>query len=279
MLWGAQINVQAHTVQLSAAGVQTVLERRTNRADLTYTQQDQATIVRDLVGRAQTGPSRDLHIDTSGVAPTGVLRDRTYIGTERKRFGQLISDLSAVINGFDYRWDAFWTGGGAPPTHELALVYPAPRTAPALTVVARGNVTLAQVTITGTNITSDVDGIGAQDLRTLDHADVPGYPALDSAVNHTSVVIASTLDEAAQRLLQANGAPRVTMRLTILVEQGRHLDLLPGQAVRLLEVDTSFDRLMVVTDVSIQNAGAGTTADVSLVEPSTLERTDEATGP
>jgi hypothetical protein len=279
LLWAATISPQAHTVQLAAAGVQTVLERRTNRADLTYTQQDQAAIARGLVDQAQTGASRNLHIDTSGVGNTGVLRDRTYVGVERKRFGQLLSDLSAVINGFDYRFDAYGSGGGVSPTHQLALVYPAPRTSPVLTVVARGNVTLAQVAIVGTNIVSDVDGIGAQDLRVTDHLDVPGYPALDGAVNHTSVVVAATLDEAAQRMLQANNAPRVTMRLTVLVGAGEHLDLLPGQAVRLLEVDTAYDRLMVVTDVSVQNAGAGLTADVSLVEPSTLERTDEATGP
>jgi hypothetical protein len=57
------------------------------------------------------------------------------------------------------------------------------------------------------------------------------------------------------------------------------LPVKPGNAVRLVEVDVGFDRLMVVTDISVQQTGRGLSATVSLVEPSTLARSDEATGP
>src|SRR5262249_6561565 len=88
-------------------------------ADLVYTQQDQDTIVADLRTRATTGqapaagtpsfaPGSFLPLDVVRVnadgsaraALSGQLRDRTYTGGSV--VGSLISDLSAVINGFDF---------------------------------------------------------------------------------------------------------------------------------------------------------------------------------
>lgn len=279
MVWDADADVQARTVQLAASGIQTVLERRTLRRDLSFAQQDQTTIAAALIAEAQTGASRDLYIETAGLVATGIKRDRTYLGIERPRLGTLLQQLAAVIDGFDYAFDAVWPGGGTPPRHLMGMTYPAPRTTPVTTIVARGNTTLLQVTITGTNMTSDVDGFGNNDLRTTDSAPIPGYPAFDGAVNLSTVVQAATLTQAAQRLLAANGAPRVAAKVRVLVPAGQPMPVRPGQCVRLLEVDTGFDRIMIVSDLSVEQAGAGRQATVGLVEPASLARSDEATGP
>jgi hypothetical protein len=278
MIWDFAAVPEQRTVQLAAAGIQTVLERRTLRYDLAYAAQDQSVIARDLVVRAQQGTDRQLWIDTPA-HPTGVLRDRTYVGLERKRYGELLGQLAAVINGFDYRFEAQWAGGATPPTQQLAISFPAPRLDPLVTIVARGNVTITQVAGTATNMVAAVDGIGAQDLRVTRTGSTPGYPPLDGAVSHTSVIEAATLEQHADRQLAANSQPRVTVSMVVTVEPGQGMPVASGMAVRLLDVDHAFDRVMVCTDVTVSQVGVGRQASVSLVEPPALARSDEAAGP
>jgi len=115
------ISEQAHTVNVTATDYFGMLLRRylNPAADLVYTQTDQDTIVADLRTRGTTGqapaagtpsfaPGSFLPLDVVRVnsdgsaraALSGQLRDRTYTGGSV--IGSLISDLSAVINGFDF---------------------------------------------------------------------------------------------------------------------------------------------------------------------------------
>lgn len=112
------ISEQAHTVNWSAMDHLGMITRRylTPAADLTFTQADQDDVVATLVDRAirvasATGTSFDpgsrlpvavklTNPDGSPrAAKSGQKRDRTYTGGSS--IGQLITDLAAVINGFD----------------------------------------------------------------------------------------------------------------------------------------------------------------------------------
>jgi len=108
----------SHVVNYTCHDYAAVLVRRylTGNADLVYTQQDQDSIVSDLVYRANrmtgTGgqsfyPGSQLPLDvvtvnpdgTARAANSGQLRDRAYPGGTS--IGEAISALGAVINGYD----------------------------------------------------------------------------------------------------------------------------------------------------------------------------------
>jgi hypothetical protein len=114
------VTAQAHTVNFTCHDYLAMLARRylTGPSDVTYTQQDQDAIVRDLVARATSAmaagagapsfaPGSALPITVFSVTPnganrgfSGTLRDRAYTGGSS--IGGLISDLGAVIGGFDF---------------------------------------------------------------------------------------------------------------------------------------------------------------------------------
>lgn len=103
---------------------------------LTWTQQDQFDIFRDLVNYAQgqqlntivgapkifpkTGGNAGIVV--SGPGGSGVLRDRTYDATAYQDVGAACLELSQVINGFDFSIDVAYVSGV--PTAQLVLSYP-----------------------------------------------------------------------------------------------------------------------------------------------------------
>jgi hypothetical protein len=79
MLWTAEADLDDGTMKLNGEGFLSCFRRRVLRATKTYVAQDQTTgITKDLINYAHGVTGGNLGIDTSGVAATGVLRDRTY---------------------------------------------------------------------------------------------------------------------------------------------------------------------------------------------------------
>jgi hypothetical protein len=144
---------QTHSVNFTAHDYLAVVNRRylSPAEDLTYSQVDQDDIVADLVARAEVMATSDGGVSfdpgsrlplavalvnpdgTARAARSGQLRDRTYTGGSS--IGQLITDLAAVIGGFDvdvyseangpagHDWlRVFYAGRGVGRT-DLALVY------------------------------------------------------------------------------------------------------------------------------------------------------------
>jgi hypothetical protein len=119
------ISEQSHSVNFTVHDYLAVINRRylTAAADLVYTQSDQDDIVANLLARATVvssaagvggagapvsfDPGSRLPVAVQRVNPdgsiraakSGQLRDRTYTGGSA--IGQLVTDLAAVINGFD----------------------------------------------------------------------------------------------------------------------------------------------------------------------------------
>ena len=138
-----QVTEQAHTVNFTAHDYLALLARRylTAPTPLVFSQIDQDTIVGTLVNRATnqaaTGagtaltPGAYLPLTanaynpdgTSRPAPSGQLRDRSYLGNQE--IGQAIDDLAHVINGFDYDCWPQQGSGQYTGNDMLRLFYPA----------------------------------------------------------------------------------------------------------------------------------------------------------
>jgi hypothetical protein len=101
------------TVTLGFTEIQSYLDHRQIRSDLTFTGVDQNVIGTQLVDYANgtnflggsvdpvAGPGIQLVGDTAG--PLTVNRDRTYLATARKVIGEAIRDFTAIISGPVYR--------------------------------------------------------------------------------------------------------------------------------------------------------------------------------
>ena len=104
-----QKNPETNTFSFAGSGYQDYLRRWKLRTTKTYTGIDQALIVKDLIDYKQNIPFYNIGIDTSFITATGVVRDRTYYAYERKWIGELIEELTGLINGFDWALYPKWT--------------------------------------------------------------------------------------------------------------------------------------------------------------------------
>ena len=117
--WAGEVrtlNIQDQAVTLNCVGLLGYCSRMGITADTSFAQADQFTIARSLVGAWQGQPYGHYGIDVSSTLPSAVLRDRTYLRGDLKDVLSAITDLGAVIDGFDLTVD--------PATRELVLAHP-----------------------------------------------------------------------------------------------------------------------------------------------------------
>jgi hypothetical protein len=114
-----------HAVNVAAADYRAMLARRPVGGPLTFTGSDQFTIANELVMGAppfgggvppyDMGISAPFLLDPAGnpiIGDTGVPRDRTYTGAEKT--ADMVNNLAAVINGFDWGAEPLDPGGATP---------------------------------------------------------------------------------------------------------------------------------------------------------------------
>lgn len=274
MAWEAACAPAGKLIKVACAGVQSVLERRNVNHALDFVNVDQAVIADALLAEAQNGTDRNLFLGASGQT-TGVLRERHWKPLDQKRTGTLLQQLSQVENGFDYSFPALWDGGGTPPTKQMELRYPAPRTTPLKFLLARGNVSVASVTVSASSLATSVNATG-HDIYANASAPIAGYPGYDASVNHSTVDSYATLQQWANRELGASNALRKAVSILVLVEPGEPIPIAPGMAVRLTETALAGDRDMIVSDMTVTQAGEGRQVSANLIEPAGITRTDES---
>jgi hypothetical protein len=214
MLWTGEPDLDAGTFSLNGEGFLSYFRRRVLRAQKVYVQQDQTTgIAKNLIDYAQSVTGGSIGIDTSGVATSGVLRDRTYEAFERKFIGEAIEQLAAVENGFDFRFDSSWSGGTI--LNRFLTSYP--NTGRQTNFVLEVGAQLARLSIKvdATSIATNVDEIGAGegDLGLIATVSNPGligvYPLLDDVESHVDVNVLATLTAYANRRLSVGRMPVV----------------------------------------------------------------------
>lgn len=119
LAWAGEIQtlaIQGQSVQLNCIGLLGYTFRMGVTADLVYAATDQFTIAKGMVDQFQALTYGNYGIDTSTVGTSGVVRDRTYLRNELHNIGQRLSELGAVLDGFDIKVDSL--------TRKLVLTYP-----------------------------------------------------------------------------------------------------------------------------------------------------------
>lgn len=219
ILWTWDASVRDNSITLNAEGWQSYWRHRFLKSDVDYAAVDQAEIVADLIDWAQLQPGGNIGIDTSTATPTGRVRDRTWWSWERHNIGELIENLSAVIDGFHFAYPS--TFDGSTFTTSLRIGYPATGRTTNIVLEMGGNVELLGLSSNGTSMVNHAEMIGSGQT-----ADVPiragvdtslldTTPLLESCTSVSDVTDPTTLQEKADRALSLGRQPVQIPRLRI----------------------------------------------------------------
>jgi hypothetical protein len=110
ILWKRQMNPEG-TMTIGCEEILSYWDRRRIRQTLIFTQIDQAMILNTLFTLPQQDTYSALGVALVGNITTGVRRDRTYYGYDRKSYGEMIRNLCGVIDGPDIKSDPVFVNG------------------------------------------------------------------------------------------------------------------------------------------------------------------------
>ena len=285
-----QISEQEHTVTVTCHDYAKMLERRLLTGSWAFTQLEQDEIVRELIALASSvttsagagfGAGSYLPLvaapvnpdGSARVTPSGQLRDRAYLGNQK--LDEALSNLAAVINGFDY--DVAPYGAGTADAlrvfypyqgvqrFDMALVYGSSVSALTRTVNSGDYANYWRVLGQGTEdaqVFSEATNADAVDVT------VSGLGLWQSGDNASDVTIQSTLDDKAHGDLAASsiltpsytvtmrpgaytwGSPNMGDVVPLVVRSGR-LDVTPDTGGWLRVVGLAF----AISDDGDENVG------------------------
>lgn len=196
------------TAQIQAGGWESYLHRRILHDTLTAEGVDQFDIVRQLIDYAGAQPGGDIGIEYDAEAVSGVARDRTYLHYDQPAIGELIDQLGAVENGFEWRIASHRDTAGRR-VKTLALGYPQIQRGasdivldypgPILSYSLPQDATTAATTwrSRGASINSNQAATSYPLMSPLIVADdllAAGWPRIDGGSDYTTVERQSTLD-------------------------------------------------------------------------------------
>lgn len=221
IVWPVTPDIGNRTMAVSASSFLSYFDRREIRDTLTFAQDDQLDIFRALIDYAQSAPGGNIRVEVSGEL-SGVLRDRTYDGSEVKKLGEALSELAQVENGFEYAEDFYFDETGQP-VAVIRLGYPHLGTEDTGLVFAYpGNVTAYSWPSDPANSANSMMAIGAGEgsamLRSIANDDAElaaGYPLLESSVSYKDISVQASLDGHAREDLSAQLGDAITPQLTV----------------------------------------------------------------
>lgn len=268
-IWTAKVDLTRRLVQVAAAGWGSVLRRRVNRSDLTYSGVDQAAIAAGLVTEAQrdtvAGGSnhRDLHISVAGVGTTGVTRTRSYPAAERKNIGAALEELAAVDNGFRFSITDTITSGTA---FTRALNIHPVVTTTSTVLMAGANVEIPAVDFSAENMVSDADFLSGQ-ARTATTLAAPtaGYPGIDLVTSAQDITEAGTINAYLVRVLADGGSPWHLPTVTIPPADQSEVSVNVGDEVQVVVDELDISEPLVVVGITRKAVAAGITSSLKLV--------------
>ena len=209
-------------MDIAGMSIESILRRNRIVANLTYTGVDQLTIARNLITHMQSQAGADLGIQV-GSGLSGVLRDRTYNGYERKNLGDALAELAAVDNGFDWSIDVAWSGGV--PVKSLNLSYPRRGRiagSTGIVFVTGKNILDYEFVEDGTRSARAVDVLGSgdgNDMKIGSKGDTAlidaGYPLTAEVIARKDVSVQTTLDDLAIAAVKARAATPSFLTLTV----------------------------------------------------------------
>lgn len=211
VIWVANAQVETEKVTFGAEGFLSLLRRRTIREDLTYSNTDQLDIARALVDYAVNTSGSGLAIVNTDTNTSGRLRDRSYLGYERKGVGEALTQLAGVEDGFDFRFDSYWSGTSLETIFRTQYPNQGRKTAHGFELGT--NVETLTLDYDGTQLANRVDAIGRAEgdspliVTAADPAALASTPLLDVALQLSDVSTSATLLEHANEQLCLVGQP------------------------------------------------------------------------
>ncbi|MFB7672953.1 hypothetical protein ACFC26_16245 [Kitasatospora purpeofusca] len=212
ILWGREpaMSERRLTMQIQAACIESYLrEHRRAFTTITADDVDQFAIVRGLLGYVQETPGGDLGITADPAQTSGVARDREYSRYDQPYIGELIDQLAACEDGFEWRVAVYRDDAGV--RHkELRLGYPKLVTTTTDVVLdSPGPVLSYSLPEDATTVANAWQSRGASINQNLAEESVPlltelltapeditdGWPALDGTSDYTTVEDPLTLVE------------------------------------------------------------------------------------
>lgn len=196
-------------------------------SEVRFTAVDQFRIVSDLIahGNFFTGGNIGLAVQMHGPSGglSGVTRDRSYYGYERKTIGEAIEQLAEVNGGFDFSTTVQWSGNT--PTRILHLWYPRVGRSVDLVLEQNKNITSLSYSRDGEGQANDVTATGSGDgdkMLTAQSFNInrvyptAPYPLLEAVTAYRDVNRRSTLNLHAQADRLELQTPVETMSMSII---------------------------------------------------------------
>lgn len=296
IVWATQADLGRGEVRIAGRGLFSYYERRHIRSTLTYAAADQFTIVSGVLGHVHSlGAGNPLDLSVTWPALSGVSRDRTYYGFERKQVAEAITQLAEVDGGFDFSLDVAGEPGSF--THELCLHHPRRGRRTSMVWDAQKNVVLLSWSRDAGRQANELTAIGAGEgddmLVSLvsDPAMLATYPLLQDATTYKSVANRSTLDAHAYSDLGVRKQPvdLVSVEIVESDPDSRLGGFVPGDDVRVRASEgyVDFDAECRVQSYSVRvdaNGAERVTVDLAVVGYYSLgtvplEPEPEPTGP
>lgn len=227
ILWALDLDVAANVLNFGCEGFLSYFRRRVFGGSLASTNAtyfptaDQLNLARGLIDYAQDSglfPGGDLGILTPGTATSGVTRERNFTLVEF--IGDALERMAAVDNGFDFRFSSAWNGSNEVEVSFLTS-YPATGRETEIVFDMGANVALLNYSESSENIGNKVWVTGASSgslprrFSKEDASLLGEYPRLDLVASAPGAVLATTLEEHADRSLTAADQPLATVSLEV----------------------------------------------------------------
>jgi hypothetical protein len=231
ILWTTQLATDTRgylTAQIQCGGWESYLYRRRLYDTQLAEGVDQFDIVRGLISYVQDAPGGDIGI-TYDTHTSGVVRDRTYLRYDHHTIGDLIDDLAAVEDGFEWRVASYRDADGRRVKHlqlghpilqtgaaDVVLDYPGPIIAYAWPTDATVKANAWQSRGASTNRNQAADSYPLMSPVLVDDADIEaGWPRLDGTSDYTTVERQATVDAHARADWTAARTPVTVPEITV----------------------------------------------------------------
>jgi len=200
IIWRRQYDARSRTLKVAGRGLRSYFDHFSQTTALTYAGVDQFAILKGLVDFVQNQAGANIGVEIPAAA-SGVLRDRVYESFSGKYVGELMRELSNVVDGFDYDIRTEYEAGLA--ARRLRRFYPRRgRTfeATGLRFRAPGNAVLFDMSEDASNMATVVTALGAGDgadmlVTTAAQTSLvnAGWPAYSVTRAHKDVTNLNTL--------------------------------------------------------------------------------------
>ncbi|PJN40720.1 hypothetical protein CG747_10260 [Streptomyces sp. CB02959] len=266
--------------EIQAATLDSYLDHRLLTYDFTATEVEQFEIARRLVGYAQASAGGDIGIRLSQ-GTSGVTRTRKYGRYDLPKIRDLLDQLAAVQNGFEWRIRCYRNDTGER-IKELQLGHPRITSSrgPAETILDYpGPVTAYSFPYDATVRATHWQSRGATSassnrplmskLLQVTGAIEAGWPRLDGTSDYTSVSSAPVLDAHAAADLQEAATRAVVPEITVDLEAARLTPAILGTTIRLRIADvwspTGFAGRYRVIGITVRAADRGQAETATLL--------------